>query len=382
MVGVVVGLKLPNLKKFQSPKGWAARPAQSKIKKNPTLEVEHRKFFCLLLKQPPPKMPNAPGTAFKTRIPKNRLAAARKSNAPIRRVYRKKNGLKKPAQNKKAVLKLSRQVKTLQLQRYGDRQWQTQFCRLTSTVAGQFPYKEHPVAFLLNSFYNNDTVYRGDIQQPSGVPSGLPIGPNTVFTKQLFDTNIDSRFQWLAINNQELVSQTQYLPIATKLNFRIRSRLVDTINEPVKFRISIIKLKRQPQGAGPATLMSLPTYLGAYRALASDDFRDRNRFSKIRHTVLFDRWITFNPPSNTGATSKLVYNCYYNHYFKGINPVNKNQHLEPGPIVDQDLITNIPEKDLVWCLISCNASAFVQSQFTIDMQRVNTWRDHKGVTTI
>lgn len=325
-------------------------------------------------------MPNVPGTASVRKGPKNTLARSRRSNTAVRRVYRKNKLAPKTTQNKKAITLLSKQVKLLELQRYGERQYQSQFLRLTSSVAGTFPYTEKPVAFLVNSFYNGDDVYRGDVS-PAGIPSGLPIGGTTVWTKHTFDPGIDPRFQWQAINNQELVSTSQYLPIASKINFRISSQLVATYPAPVRFRISVFKLRKQPEGAGLATLMSMPTYLGAYQNLASDDIRQRNRFSKVRHNVLYDRWVTFNPPSAQFATSKLTQNVFYNHYFKE-KPININKHPIPGPVVDQDLISNIPETDLVWCVISCNSSSFVASQFTIDVSRVNTWRDHKGVTSI
>lgn len=100
----------------------------------------------------------------------------------IKKIYRKKVPATKTARNKTAIMKLSRQVKTLQNQRVGEAQTHTQWATLTGTNR---PLANQPILFGLNSFYDQD-IYAGQVntardsdllpsRQPC--PADLPLRP-------------------------------------------------------------------------------------------------------------------------------------------------------------------------------------------------------------
>lgn len=313
-----------------------------------------------------------------------RLSKGSSSNKPIVTIYKKKRyGKKQPktAMNKEAIMKISKQVKTLQLQRFGSVQWQTQFTTLNSAIPTAFPSRLHPVLFCVNSIYNNTALYRGNVD-PAGEPQGLILPAAQYWRKQDFRVDINNQYQWIPINNQEQVSQTQFLGIKSNLKITFDARIHQTARDPVKFRVTFFSLRKQPSGEQPnSALMTLPDNLGAYWNMAADNPEDRNYFSKVRHKVLYDRWVVFNPPSNNGAVSSLNKTMTYSYKFPELKPLAKDFHPVP---LGQTFISSLPIDEVVWCMISSNYENLAggDSVVNINMSRVNTWRDAKGVSTI
>lgn len=328
-------------------------------------------------------MPNVPGSTTTRRVTRNRLPRTRTYNRRIKRIYRRGKGKKKTTVNKRAILSLGRSIRALKQQSYGFKQWDTQFLRISSNIAGQFPLRDQPVAWLVNSLYPNaaqGAVYRGGID-PTGVPTGAPIGGTVFWTKQTFDPTIGNEFQWIPAANQSSVSATQYLPLESKYTFNIRASL-SAIQAPVTFRITMFMLRNQREGQGPGISMGLPIYLGSYGRMCVNDLRSKNYFSRIRHRVLWDRTITFNPSVATaGEVNTLNMQKTLKHTVRFPNkPIRMNTQLIPAG--DQTLISNLPEDQLVWCMISCSEFALPASSFTFDIARVNSWRDMHGLTTL
>lgn len=314
------------------------------------------------------------------------LAKGNKDNKAIRKVYKYRKGFqaKKSTLNKKAIGVLAKQVKTLQLQRFGSVQWQSQFTSLNSAIVTAFPQKSNPVCFALNNFYNNANLYRGEVTPTpplGGVASGVTLPTNLAWRKQDFDVDLNHEYQWLAINNQEIVSKTQYLPIKTKLQINFDALIHQTQRDPLRFRVTIFSIKKQPGNRkAPAALMAIPQDLGAYWNLAAPLFKDKNYFSKIRHKIYHDRWITFYPPSATGSVSSLSKSFNYTHYFDE-EPLNRDYQNEPP---GSTFLDAIPEDEVIWCMISGSKDNLHldDSVVNINMARVNTFRDKKGVSII
>lgn len=328
-------------------------------------------------------MPNVPGSTTTRRVTRNRLPRTRTYNRAVKRVFRRGKGKKKTAVLKRAVLTIGRQVRALKQASHGDKQWDTQFLRLSSNIAGQFPLRDQPVAWLVNSLYANPAqgaVYRGGID-PTGVPTGAAIGGTVYWTKQTFDPTIGNEFQWIPAANQSSLSATQYLPLESKYTFNIRASL-SSIQAPVTFRITMFMLRNQREGQGPGISMGLPIYLGAYGRMAVQDLRSKNYFSRIRHKVIWDRTVTFNPTTATaGEVNTLNMHKTLKHTVKFPNKVIRmNTQLVPAG--DQTLISNLPENQLVWFMISCSEFALPASSFTFDIARVNTWRDPHGISSL
>lgn len=328
-------------------------------------------------------MPNVPGSTHSRRVTRNRMPRTRTYNKRIKRIYRRGKGQKKTTVNRRAIFSLGKSIRALRQASHGDKQWDTQFLRLSSNVAGQFPLRDQPVAWLVNSLYSNPAqgaVYRGGID-PTGVPTGAAIGGTVYWAKQAFDPAIGNEFQWIPAANQSSVSATQYLPLQSKYTFNFRASL-SAIQAPVTFRITMFMLKNQREGQGPGISMGLPIYLGAYGRMCVNDLRSKNYFSRIRHRVLWDRTITFNPgQAEAGAvnTQNMQKTLKYTHRFP--NKVIR-MNTQPIPAGDQTLISNLPENQLVWFMISCSEFALPASSFTIDIGRVNTWRDPHGISSL
>lgn len=307
-------------------------------------------------------------------------------NKPIQSVYkRKKYGVKqkKTSQNKEAIVKLSRQVKSLQLTRYGEVQWQTQYTSLNSSIYEEFPQRSHPILFCANSLYNNTALYRGNVTI-AGQPEALVLPSLKSWHKQDFRPDIEDQYQWIPINNQEVVSQTEYLPIATRLRMQFNIRAAQSSRDPIKFRVTFFSVRNQPAGQPTnSVLMNLPAKLGAYWHMAADNPEDRNYFSKIRHKIHYDRWVVINPPANPLAVSSLSKTLTYNYKFPDLKSLKKGVGTHPVP-AGTNLASSIPDDEVVWCLISSNYDnlAIGDSVVDINMSRVNTWRDHKGVSVI
>lgn len=322
-------------------------------------------------------------TSFRLRNQKPE-AKLRLLNAPIKRIYKKKRYLKKPKQNALAINTLAKQVRSLQLNSYGQRQYRTDYCSLASGIPTQFCQTETPICFALNNFYDNNPVYRGEISA-AGEPSYTTLTSTNSWAKQPIETNpgdLLPKYQWTAINNQQEVSPTTYLPIANKLKFRFVSNIHQTLPSPARYRITVFKVLKPIGNEAPQSNsvdMDLPVFFGAYRGFAHEEPRHRNHFSVKRHKVLYDKWVSFSPPSSVNGVSSLDQTITYNHYFDGKKAITQNKQTEPA---GASFLGNIPSEEIIWCMISTNINVFTVSSMRIHMSSSKTWRDKKGETTL
>lgn len=343
-------------------------------------------------------MPNVPGSTYVRRPYRNRTPRTRTNNPAVKRVYKKKSGAKASTKNKAAVMTLSKQVRALQQRTHGQKQWNSQWLRLSSNTAGQFPLLDNPVYWLCNSMYTavsgtpqqdqGTQVFRGGFTT-TGVPTGLPIaGASGGWAKQQFDTSYGAEWQWVPAASQSTISNVSYLPLVSSYKITIAGMLSSN-QDPVKFRFTVFRLRKQRAGLGPGISMGLPEYGGAYSRLISKDVRSVNEFSRVRHHVIYDKVVTFNPPATAGlatypgVNSEKVIRYTRRHPNKEIKlNLQPQPPPSPGGTINQNMISNLPETELEWFMISCSHSAFPNSSFTINMSRQCTWRDAHGTTTL
>lgn len=281
--------------------------------------------------------------------------------------------------NKSAIQTLSRQVRLLTLQKYGNFQKQTQFATLAyATLPSIMPTLDKPVAFLFNSFYSDTPVYRGEVNA-LGVPTVSQI---TTFDKAAYDVDLQDQYQYLESQNSKItVSKIQYLPCFAQYQFNFKGLI--TSNQAItRYRITIFRLKRLPPSSSVKNL-SLPSTLGALWKMSSNDATTRNYFSPSYHQVLVDKWVTFRPPGleQANAPDAAVTSVYKNvniPFSFPVKPIKMNLSTVPPA---QKPWTNIPEDQQIWCLISCSADGVAAELPRLDIQvnRKLSWRDPHDV---
>lgn len=310
-------------------------------------------------------------------IKSGRIARGRYVNKTIVKKYKKNNRTKKSKSNlnKSAIMTLSKQVKLLQLQRYGSKQYQRQYAIIDNAQPLQECNDKKPLAFVMNSFYNANDIYQGNVSA-TGVPSATFTGIQLL--KQVFSVDLKDQFQWNEQNAQETVSLIQYLPVYTKVKFTLSGMLKGGVHStlPIRYRFTFFKLKNQPI-VSDVHDMSLPETLGAYWYLCSDNFSTKNYFSKKRHEVLMDRYVSIQPPPADIDTLNVYRTIEMPFSFPSTKTLARNSTATPP---GQTFNINIPQEDVIWCVISTNQ---VQNNgINVSIERLNIWRDAHGISTI
>jgi len=272
----------------------------------------------------------------------------------------------KVGRNTNAITTLARQVKSLQNQRYGDLQTNTQWCYLHDSPHSQLPTSDHPIAFLMNSFYDEE-IYYGTVA--SGAANFLNAGQ---FLKQTLSSDLDDQYEWNGRRNSEVVSPIMYKPVFSRLNFRFN---IDYVGIDYASRIRITILKVKDYKATNKIDCALPNALGAYRRLAQSpaDYT-RNYFDKQFHNVLFDKWIKITPRTRTaGETDRRDISFSIPWRFKDeVYRPDFNDHP-----VNQKFWTNVPVSQQMWCMISVDSNILGKLK-ECHIGRFNMWRDAHG----
>lgn len=292
-----------------------------------------------------------------------RLPRISKFNNPVYKKLRKPRFRPtKVNRNRNAITTLARQVKSLQLQRYGELQQNSQFIRFTGI---SLPSKDGPVAFLLNSFYNQ-TTYKGALV---GTLAGFTNGP--AFAVQTYQADMDDQYEWLGRQNSEIVSPVRYKPVYCRLNLKIY--LSDAApNFGGNIRVTVLKIK--DYNTTNKINCVLPGALGAYRNLAiSPALPTRNYFSPTFHKVLLDKWVNLRSVNKQATDDHQGYRIVSIPWkFGAWEEYEPNFNLNPP---NQEFWTNVPRNKQMWVLISVDdgAESWIQS---IQIGKINMWRDH------
>lgn len=305
-------------------------------------------------------------------VPSNRAVIRKRySNAGVRKALAAKPTKPKPAAktNKNAIMVLSKQVRSLQLQRYGFKQFQHQHMLNAAFPNSSYmaPDIHHPYAFLVNDFFNASKVFRGTIT------SGSPVLEEVLqFSKVISDLDIDTQYLWNNKQQHDQVSSQQYLPITSTMKFRVEYVTDVDFVRPIRVRIQVFKFKNQTVN-GKFT-MSLPYNLGAYWHMCDRNPTNRNHLNTAEyHDVVVDKSVYLKPSFlYSGVTSNDRYlNCKI--YFP---PKEVKLDLTSDPL-GQNVYNTIPTKDQYWCLISTDAET--NNRVKVYLERWNVWRDNNGV---
>lgn len=316
-------------------------------------------------------LPNRPDRAIKAKAA--RIAKGRYKNKKVVSKLKSKGPVKTIVKgNKNAILTLSRQVKTLQLDKFGSIQRMSQFLNVAHDGTHK-PLSTEPMLMCFNQFKELTPLYHCAVSQTpptTGIPTLLA---SHLFAKSAFSTDLADEYQWEDQSNLTTsVSSVEYLPVYANLKIQLTGQLAQT-DPVIRYRFTLFKTKRLP-AASLQKNFSLPHAGGAYYHMCEDDVSLRNQFSKSYHQILMDKWITIIPPNPYTSTHKVhqVVNLPYS--FGKIESLKLNYSALPA---GQTLTSNIPQKDCIWLLISCNQPT--SSPINLAITRDLTWRDRHQV---
>jgi len=291
------------------------------------------------------------------------------SNKSVKRVYRKARVVPKTktGANKSAIMTLARQVKSLQNQRFGEIQTaNTQFV-LDSDI--KLPTPSEPVCFMMNDFYNDAPVFKG-LHYPLTGEVGYTTA--TVIYRPSYQSDLKDQYEWNARQNTDAVSEIEYKPLYRRVNFHIDSNLSGAY-KPMKLRFTLFKLKPQPLSTNQIDCQ-LPSRLGAYRYLAeATNVGKINNFNPRFHQVIYDKWHVIKSDADEPTKQTYVSIPYKFNDKDVVKPDFTN--LPSG----QTFWTNMPQNEIVWCMISVNTNATNPIISKITCNSFFSWRDKHGI---
>lgn len=302
-----------------------------------------------------------------------KVAAARKTNRPVARAlkYRPKYPKAIPVANKRAILTLARQVKSVQMGLIGQKQWQHQFLADTSTGlnAPIRPSQECPFAFCVSNLYNDCPVHYGYMNGTTPT-----FGTTHKWSSVEAPQDIGAGYLWNRKQSLDTVAPDHFLPIRTFIRFNVKARTGPSVH-PIRLRFTVFKLK----GIQTNIHTALPAYLGAYRNMVRPDSpEERNHFNTHEfHKVLMDKWVTIQQTDSVRDDVERTVTIPFNFPNKVVAPEILTS--EPDP---QTFNTNTMLKDQVWLLISSSMTQAetVETPVKCELfaERWNTWRDNAG----
>lgn len=293
------------------------------------------------------------------------LPSGPSTNKAVKRVYAKSKYVpkSKTAVNKKAIMTLSRQVKNLQNQRYGEIQ------TAIDNYAGEaIPNQDTPLCFAINDFYNGTPVYMGTLV--AGVPGFNLAG---TFNRNTYQSDMMDAYEWNARMNTEHVSHIEYKPVSTRLDFEMIFNDMGSLDQGAQVRVTLFKVK--PIRYAGAVDCTLPERLGAYRNL-STHYTDpkANNFSPRLHEVLYDKRLKILNDS-TRPIRTIQFSIPYT--FKTGHVIRPDITSQPA---GQVFVQTVPQNDIIWCMVSCNNEAHVKFDVAgLKIRRMLKWRDRDGI---
>lgn len=303
---------------------------------------------------------------------KARIAAAikkRKENNPVKKSYFRKPVNKNS--NYSAISTLSKQVKMLQMEKYGFKQFQHQHMAFSSNTAlsSITATQGAPLAFMANNFYEDAQVFYGT--RTGTAPNIVPgYGVTGLWKKLHNDLGMSDVYNWNKKQAEDEVSIVNYLPLSTTVKFTFTVASAGPTITPIKVRVTFLKFKTTADVA--AIQSKLPTTLGAYSHLVDTDPLTRQYLNTSKfHTIVKEQILYFPQPDIN--KNEIVKTFSYKHIFDGKTPVVFDRSTEAY----QDMRFSVPNSEQIWCVI--NTDNTDGSRLHVRMERWNMWRDQHGI---
>lgn len=279
----------------------------------------------------------------------------------------------KVGRNQKAVITLAKQVRNLQLQRYGFIQSQYQYA-VNAPLTNYVPTLGKSSLFMVNDFYVNSPIWSGGITAQQSV-----FTETGAFTKPTTDPDLDSRWLFNLRNQEDTVSKVQYLPERCRVGMKWTVERLEETMPPITLRVTIFKFKKMPPQTTARNYL-LPQALGAYGHMCDlYNPAQREHFNYRLHKVMYDRYVTVTP---NGLRTKQIKNLQID-----VNlPLRQMRPDITSDPSGQSTWTNTDVESQIFCLISSSFdpqdSAYDGVRQQLQLTKFNVWRDGHGITTM
>lgn len=306
----------------------------------------------------------------------SQVAKARTTNKPVRRVYKKLYTAPKTktGANRSAISILAKQVRRLQLQKWGFLQHQHQHVEVPQIKT---PTMEHPCAFMINDFYNGSKLFRGSLDI-GGIPS---LDQTMAFNHVNYAVGVAQAYHFNIERTTEEISNVQYLPKSTFIRMDIRMAGVARaqMKTPITFKVTLFTMRDGYQ-ASTIRNYNLPNSLGAYSHMVTSDPTYRNHFNSKFQKVLYSKQCKFYPPRGYASEDQSI--------SSDVKKTIVLKHTFPPKPMTPDFNTatsgapfwaSMPIDVPIWCLISTDNES--SSAFIMSIERFISWRDQHGVAS-
>lgn len=316
---------------------------------------------------------------------------ARTKNKPVAKALRAPRPVRKSVtgRNRLAIGTLAKQVRTLQIERFGYKQTHRLITLFDPNYTpgigkGQTPEPLQPLAFMVNDFTKHQW-YKGVVTPTIGVQDNG--------TANTMDDNpsIPNAYNWNKHNRDLTVDIREgYMPVAKYFTLRTEVTIPPTTQiSPMRLRIQFFQFVRYRTQATFASTYGLPTTLGAYQSLCAmpviDQTFGRNKLNPEIHKVLLDKYIYVTPPQgdkwvHSGTPTKYTKVMNFKQYF----PSKFLKTTVDGGSELTDLWGHIPVQDQIWCVISSDKDKYFQEtiRFQMSLTENQYWRDSSGIAGI
>lgn len=307
----------------------------------------------------------------------------RRANNPVAKAITKykdynkkvKNTKRYVANNRTAIMTLSRQVKSLQLSKIGA--YQKKFESL-NLGAGTFSASK-PLLIQLNNLLDNATVWYPTFNTTNNTPQ---INAAGVFTKTqpAIPENREHCSYWVNSNDDE-PSREFYKPIRRTITVKFDNPTGYSNTERDQwFRIDIFRQKKVLPETSVHHL-NLPHNLYGLINMANDA-PERNRFNKEYFQVYKTFWKKATPSEVNGRRQITYMKIDFQFPAKHMVKLNTVNGINDGDLNDitQYFRTNIPVDEVYYAMISTNYKTDEQD-CKIQLNSFSSWRDQHGITS-
>lgn len=299
-----------------------------------------------------------------------------------------------PGRNKSAIVTLARQVKALQMQRYGLVQSKYEALYSTEELRHDYPFMIcandfYPGQDLSGTTYSNSGLLMkgGTILNPGATRAAGWAKPQTITA-----LGLDQSFDFNHDRQDDTVSELAYLPMYGAYRFHFTCRYMKP-GTKVRVRVTAFKL-REAFINSTSKQYALPNAIWAYANMAMKDLGSKNRFNGQLHEILHDRWMTLECKPDAHIYQS---NGNPNNMIEGDIAINLSfppKLLKPSISSVEEhhgsLAYGISQKDLVWFLISTDEVAhtliaennFISNVVNVHVSRFVKWRDAAGADAI
>jgi len=264
------------------------------------------------------------------------------------------------ANNRSAIMTLSRQVKALQLKQIGFPQKKIDQWSYTSNGFTNMK----PFCLCLQEMYTNAKVYQ---TAANGVISGTP------FTLQdnQYSSGMKQFDQWKNANDDS-VSLEIFRP--TYVEFLIELEIsMGAADETQRVRFDIVRPQKVlPKSTGDAGHdLTLPDGLASFQRIADERITTQQAINSTYFKKLQTRFVKVSNNTSPSAAKVVRRIIKLKHYFD-----KRDIRSDTNTLSGETFLTNVDPRQLDWLIMSNSENA---SNIKIDIRRTCYFRDPHGV---